>query len=55
MDNYEQLQEERNNYAKQMRIAKRKNDLFNVERLNFELKFLNKRLREIHKTKYCKK
>ena len=49
MTTYEQLQTQRNEYQKQARIAKQKGHAEKVQKFNFEIKFLNKRLREMHK------
>jgi len=51
---YENMQAQRNEYAKNARVAERNGDEEKAEIAKAEVKFLNKRLREMHRTKFYK-
>lgn len=52
MDNYTELQQQRNQYQKSFVSAKRRGDDTLALDTNKEIKRLNKLLRKIHKAKY---
>lgn len=54
IDTYEGMQAQRNEYAKMARIAERNGEQEKADRARAEVKFLNKRLREIHRNKFYK-